>query len=54
MADLIVQNLKMQIENLLNFGMFSEVKDTGQNMITSRWILNEKESHDGQKVNMKA
>ena len=37
-----IQAKNAEIENLLNFGTFSEVEDTGQNMITSGWILNNK------------
>ena len=43
-----------EMENLLNFETFEEVKDNGQKTIDSRWILNEKQAHDGQKKKVKA
>ena len=43
-----------ELENLLNFDTFEEVKDDGQKTTDSRWILNEKQAHDRQKKKIKA
>ena len=37
-----------EIESLKGFGTFEDVKDVGQECINSRWILTEKQAHDGQ------
>ena len=42
-------NLQPQIETLLKFGTFKEVKDVGQECVTSKWIIVAKQAHDGQK-----
>ena len=38
---------------MLNFETFEEVEDTGQETIQSRWVLTEKQAHDGQKKKVK-
>ena len=43
-----------EIENLETYERFEEVDDIGQETIGSRWIITEKEKHDGQKQNYKA
>ena len=40
----------MEIENLKKYGVFEEVEDTGQERITSRWVIMRKEKSDGQKT----
>ena len=42
-----------ELQNLLNFETFEEVEDIGQQTIQSRWILTEKQEHDGQKTKVK-
>ena len=43
-----------EIKNLETYETFEEVDDIGQETIGSRWIVTEKEKHDGQKQNYKA
>ena len=40
--------------NSLDYDVFEEVKDEGQETIGSRWVVTIKEKHDGQKHNTKA
>ena len=48
-----VEAKKAEIQNLLNFETFEEVADTGQKTIQSRWVLTQKQAHDGQKKKVK-
>ena len=43
-----------EVENLLNYDIFKEVEDKGQDTLGSRWVVTAKEKHDGQKKNTKA
>ena len=43
-----------EISNLMDYDVFEEVKDKGQETISSRWIVTAKEKHDGQKKKTKA
>ena len=44
-----VKEAKMaEVSNLLDYDIFEEVKDEGQETIGSRWVVTEKENHDGQ------
>ena len=43
-----------EVENLLNYDVFEEVEDVGQDTLGSRWVVTAKEKHDGQKKNTKA
>ena len=43
-----------KIKNLLDYDVFEEVEDTGQDMIGSRWVITSKEKHDGEKQHFKA
>ena len=45
---------RKEIENLKSFNTFEEVDDEGQEVIDSRWVITEKEEHDGQKSKIKA
>ena len=50
-----VKEAKMaEVSNLLDYDVFEEVKDEGQETIGSRWVVTEKEKHDGQKQKTKA
>ena len=50
-----VKEAKMaEVSNLLDYEVFEEVKDEGQETIGSRWVVTEKEKHDGQKQKTKA
>ena len=43
-----------ELENWQNFKAYEIVPDVGQRRIKTRWRINEKEDHDGLKVNIKA
>ena len=43
-----------EVNNLLNYDVFDEVEDKGQDTIGSRWVVMAKEKHDGQKHKFKA
>ena len=45
---------RAEIKNLQDYETFEEVKDEGQEMLGSRWVITEKEKHDGQKQKCKA
>ena len=45
---------KAEIKNLQDYKTFKEVKDEGQTTVGSRWVITEKEKHDGQKQKFKA
>merc|ERR1712082_257913 len=50
-----VKEAKMtEVNNLLDYDLFEEVKDEGQETIGNRWVVTEKEKHDGQKQKTKA
>ena len=50
-----VKEAKMaEVSNLLDYDLFEEVKDEGQQPIGSRWVVTSKEKHDGQKQETKA
>ena len=50
-----VKEAKMaEVSNLLDYDVFEEVKDEGQEEIRSRWVVTEKEKYDGQKQQTKA
>ena len=42
-----------EIENLIKFDVFEEVDDYGQERISSRWVVTQKEKADGQKSQVK-
>ena len=48
-----VEAKQAELQNLLNFQTFEEVLDNGQKTIQSRWVLTEKQAHDGQKRKVK-
>ena len=50
----MIEAKQKEIENLKTYETFEEVDDEGQETIGSRWIVTEKEKHDGQKQNYKA
>ena len=41
------------IDNLIKFDVFEEVDDCGQERISSRWVVTQKEKADGQKSQVK-
>ena len=38
-----------EIKNLMDYKTFEKVADEGQETIASRWVITQKEQHDGQK-----
>ncbi len=50
----IVEAKENEIQNLKTYETFEEIKDEGQETIGSRWIVTEKQKHDGQKQAYKA
>ena len=50
----IVEAKNNEIQNLKTYETFEEIKDEGQETICSRWIITEKQKHDGQKHAYKA
>ena len=42
-----------EVENLLDYDIFEEVNDKGQDTIGSRWVITSKGKHDGQKKKTK-
>ena len=44
---------KTEMNNLQDYETFIEVIDEGQTRVGSRWVINNKEQHDGQKTNCK-
>ena len=49
-----VKEAKMaEVSNLLDYEVFEEVKDEGQETIGSWWVVTEKEKHDWQKQQAK-
>ena len=45
---------RTEVENLMDYSTFEEVEDDGQETIGSRWVVTQKEKHDGQKTEYKA
>ena len=45
---------KAEIKNLQDYETFIKVKDEGQARVGSRWVITEKEQHNGQKMKVKA
>ena len=45
---------RAEIKNLQDYETSVEVKDEGQTTVGSRWVITEKEQHDGQKQKCKA
>ena len=43
-----------EIENLDNYNVYEKVQDVGQKLIGARWVITEKEGHDGKKTRVKA
>ena len=50
----VIEAKEKEIDNLKTCKSVEEVDDEGQETIGSRWIVTEKEKHDGQKQNYKA
>ena len=49
----VVEAKEKELENLSKYDVFEEVEDSGQERITSRWVITRKERADGQKADYK-
>ena len=43
----VIQAKELEFNNFQKFEAFDEVEDVGQRRITSRWVVTQKEDHDG-------
>merc|ERR1711954_505073 len=50
----IIQAKNNEVENLKTYETFEEILDEGQTTIGSKWVITEKQKHDGQKQDYKA
>merc|ERR1711873_284030 len=50
----VIEAKEKEIENLKLYEIFEEIDYEGQETMGSRWIVTEKEKHDGRKQNYKA
>ena len=50
----VIAAKETELKNLQDYETYEEVQDTGQDRITSRWVVTMKEAHDGQKTKCKA
>ena len=50
----VIAAKQVELKNLEDYETFEEVKDVGQDRISSRWVITMKEAHDGQKTKFKA
>ena len=49
----VIEAKEKELENLSKYDVFEEVEDSGQERITSRWVITRKERADGQKADYK-
>ena len=49
----VIEAKEKELENLTKYDVFEEVEDSGQERITSRWVITRKERADGQKADYK-
>ena len=50
----VIEAKEKEVENLKKYKVFEKVKDEGQQLIGTRWVITQKENHDGQKTQFKA
>ena len=50
----VIQAKELEFKNFQKFKAFDEVEDVGQRRITSRWVVTQKEEHDGMKSKIKS
>ena len=50
----VIEAKEKEVENLKKYEVFEKVKDEGQQLIGTRWVITQKENHDGQKTQFKA
>jgi hypothetical protein len=49
----VIEAKETELKNLEDFDTYEEVEDIGQSRVGSRWVITEKEKHDGQKKKFK-
>ena len=49
----VIEAKEKELENLTKYDVFEEVEDSGQERISSRWVITKKERADGQKTDYK-
>ena len=49
----VIEAKEKELENLAKYDVFEEVEDSGQERISSRWVITKKERADGQKADYK-
>ena len=50
----VIEAKEKEVENLKKYKVFEKVKDEGQQLIGTSWVITQKENHDGQKTQFKA
>ena len=50
----VIEAKRIELENLRLYNTYEEVEDIGQDRITMRWVVTQKEKQDGQKKPVKA
>ena len=50
----VIETKTAEKENFIRLNAIEEVEDQGQPRISSRWVITEKQNHDGMEVKMKA
>ena len=50
----VIQAKELEFNNFQKFEAFNGVEDIGQRRITSRWVITQKEDHDGMKTKIKS
>ena len=50
----VIQAKELEFKNFQKFDAFNKVEDVGQHRITSRWVITQKEDHDGMKTKIKS
>ena len=50
----VIESKQREYNNFLKFNAFEEIEDVGQSRIGSRWVVTEKETHDGMKTKTKS
>ena len=50
----VITAKEAEMANFIRFEAFEEVEDVGQPRISSRWVVTEKQEHDGMKVKIKS
>ena len=49
----VKEDKRKELENIMKYGVYEEVEDYGQEIITLRWVITQKEKVHGQKTESK-